>query len=274
MPLYLKENPYRGINAHYNSLLQAMDGGWMSFHNAHITHLRDALNRLLPPNYYAVTEQSLQILSETEFSRRTIPDVAVLHRGAKVEPSLTDGAATAPTLEVPLREVIELSEEEQFSAVVIYQQPDRLVTRIELLSPANKTSARGPYLAMRQKALFSKLNLVELDYLHETPSLFPHLLPEAYPYCVVVSEPKGDDIGDGIMQFYCFHVDDPFPNAPIPLLAGEKLAINWGEVYNFSFTNDRRTQFMLDYSQPPLNFERYSAFDQARILACMERVAA
>jgi hypothetical protein len=61
MPIYRKDNPYQGVNAHFNSLLQNMEGGWLTFHSDHIIRLKDVINRALPSGYYAVSEQSLQI---------------------------------------------------------------------------------------------------------------------------------------------------------------------------------------------------------------------
>ena len=59
MPIHFRENQYNGINAHLQSLLQ--QDGWESFHSAHITHLTEAIDQLLPYGYYVVNEKSLQI---------------------------------------------------------------------------------------------------------------------------------------------------------------------------------------------------------------------
>jgi hypothetical protein len=32
MPVLLRDNPYRGVNAHFNSYAQNEEGGWKSFH--------------------------------------------------------------------------------------------------------------------------------------------------------------------------------------------------------------------------------------------------
>jgi hypothetical protein len=59
MPLIQRENPYRGVNAHLHSLLQATSGGWAQFHAPHIIHLAEWIERHLPAGYNAFPERSL-----------------------------------------------------------------------------------------------------------------------------------------------------------------------------------------------------------------------
>ena len=239
MAIHLNKNPYHGINAHFNSFLQNTDGAWQTFHHDHITDLKNALNPLLPPGYYAVSEQSLQT--------QCLDDV-------------------------------EISEEDILSAVEIYRvvAPDdvRPVTRIEVLSPSNKTTERTHYLAMRHKTLTSGIHLVEVDYLHETPSPFlnvigsyPQQNPESHPFYVAVTDPRQDK-----MRFYEFDVDETIPVLPIPLYGADSITLDFGAVYNQTFENDRRAHLLIDYSQPPMNFSAFSTDDQTRIQAAMERV--
>ena len=61
MPLHSDQNLYPGINPHLNSIIQKESGEWESFHNDHITNIREHLDATLPPGYLARTEKSLQI---------------------------------------------------------------------------------------------------------------------------------------------------------------------------------------------------------------------
>ena len=68
-----------------------------------------------------------------------------------------------------------MEEEETLTGLVIYQAGEgsvlgRPITRIELLSPANKPpgSHHEQYMVKRLETLKSGLRLVELDYLHES----------------------------------------------------------------------------------------------------------
>ena len=65
------KNPYKGINAHLNSLLQtsateSQPALWSSFHASHINHIADFLNDALPDGYIALSEQSLQVRTELD----------------------------------------------------------------------------------------------------------------------------------------------------------------------------------------------------------------
>lgn len=273
MAIYRKENPYRGVNAHFNSLLQDMDGGWPTFHAPHITHLTEALNELLPDNYYAVSEQSLQIELLGIDSSKVRPDVTVLRRQA----APAENPQSSPKLATPLLEISAadlMLEEDELMAVMVYRRPDEPVTRIELLSPTNKTTHLGHYLTARQKTLNLGLNLVEIDYLHETPPLFGDILAKgnlaAYPYLVMVTDPTPTpDSESGVAQFYGFRVDEPMVGVPIPLAEQTYIALDLSAIYNVTFSKDRRPSFIVDYEQLPLNFEAYSPADQAKIQAVM-----
>lgn len=111
-------NPYAGINAHHLSWLQNEADVWVSFHAAHIGHIKEFLRESLPEGYIARLEQSLQI-------RRF---EAVLD-------------APAPMLRVVVEDTLP-DAEDYATAVMVYQvEGDKLgrpVTRIELLSPSNK----------------------------------------------------------------------------------------------------------------------------------------
>jgi hypothetical protein len=276
MAIQLKENPYRGINAHFNSYLQAIDHGWPTFHNDHIGDLKRALNEILPDNYYAVTEESLQIEVLGEDATPLRPDVTVLYQRGEERSGGVAIAPATPTLETPLL----LPEEDYLSAILIYKFPDEAVTRLELLSPTNKTTHRKHYLMTRRHTLNTGLKLVELDYLHETPQLFHTVLPDysrhqpnAFAYSITVTDPTPTaEYETGIVRYYCFHVDDPFPAVPIPLLGQESILLDFKAVYDFTCAGDRRVAMKLDYAEPPINFEAYSEGDKARILAVMERV--
>ncbi|MBC8099265.1 MAG: hypothetical protein H7Y11_07460, partial [Armatimonadetes bacterium] len=50
MPIHLKHNPYKGINAHLHSDFQNTDG-WSGFHLMNLGHLLEAIDTQLPPGY-------------------------------------------------------------------------------------------------------------------------------------------------------------------------------------------------------------------------------
>jgi len=159
LPSYADKNLYTGVNPRLNSYLQNPPGRWESFHSLHITHLVESLEVHLPPGYASAAEESLQI------SQMNASD-----------------------------------EDASLNAVTIYQieankLPGTPVTRIEVLSPANKPGG-SHYLRYREKrreTLKSGLNLVEIDYLHQRRPVLPALPSyvdgeaETYPFLVFVS---------------------------------------------------------------------------------------
>jgi hypothetical protein len=84
MPIKLRENQYRGVNAHLHSLFQSDYGGWETFHADHIALLRQGLQAHLPETsgYFVLSERSLQIRLDaienpTRKTFTTYPDIEV-----------------------------------------------------------------------------------------------------------------------------------------------------------------------------------------------------
>ena len=194
MPIRRLKNPYQGINAHLHSIAQNPGGSptiWTSIHADHITHITDALNALLPGNYIARTEQSLQIWTEDiqtgdETQRRPRPDSTIYASGmSPASGSAATATAGAPAREVSIEDMLEY-DKITIRAVVVYQPESHRVmgdpvTRIELLSVSNKRPGmeREGYLMTRLTALRRGTSLIELDYLHQTPSPLPGI--PSYP---------------------------------------------------------------------------------------------
>jgi hypothetical protein len=164
------------------------------------------------------------------------------------------------------------------TAVVIYQQAEsgqhsllgNPITRIELLSPANKVggSYYYAYLRRRREALIGGLPLVEIDYLHESrPPVFglpayPND-PRAYPYHVIISDPRLPPTVKAV-RAYGFGVDAPIPAVNIPLAGNEVAALALHEVYHFTFKAGRWGD-QVDYALEPERLHTYSPADQQRI---------
>jgi hypothetical protein len=114
---------------------------------------------------------------------------------------------------------------------------------------------------------------IEIDYLHETPPTFWRLAdyaadePNAHPYRIVVLDPR-PDFEAGPASVNEFDVDERIPVIEIPLNGGDKLTFDFGAPYQKTFEEGFFGD-EVDYSQLPLNFERYSTADQRRITARM-----
>ncbi len=85
-----------------------------------------------------------------------------------------------------------------------WRQKCRVVTVIEVLSPANKTRHRDRYIANRDAILSSDSHLVEIDV-------------AAYSVLVARSRPNASHRG----ELYEFGLRDHLPVVPVPLKPGD-----------------------------------------------------
>lgn len=272
-------NLYPGVNAHLNSYLQLEPGGWQSFHAAHVTHLYEALDATLPSNYYARPEKTLQISEVVppvapRPHRFTTPDVTVFRTGEGI---VTKGemGTSGTSRRLPLQDV--LDEEDLLPGVTIYQVVDshalgKPVTRIELLSPANKPGGThgDQYLVKRMDTLRSGLHLVEIDYLHHSAPVVRGLPSysdqdsDAYPYLVAISSPF-PSLAQGSVALYEIGVDDSLPQITVPLAGDDNVILDLGAVYNHTLVSSRFFRLVVDYATEPVAMHRYTTADQVRI---------
>lgn len=291
MAIRADHNLYPGINPHLNSALQQRGGGWRGFHSRHITHISEALDRILPFGYFTADETSIQIGAYDPDTDQpaappslNVPDITVYHGFQHESGGDTLSSSTsAPTMTLPVIET--LLEEHNIPGIMIYRLTDnapgrQAVTRIELLSPSNKypNSYYYPYLAKRGETLLSGLCLVEIDYIHEyrpileaIPS-YANFENSAYPYHILVSNPH-PTLDQGVTKIYGFGVLDHMPTFEIPLLGSERISLDLGAVYNHTFRSFRLYTQGTDYAQTPANFAAYTSADQQRIAAFMASIA-
>ncbi len=229
-----RENPYPGVNAHLNSVLQANeDGDWEMFHAAYINDLARQIDAILPPGYVVGMEKSLQV--------------------REYHPEGED--------EIALR------------SAVIYdirtQDKRQPVVRIELLSPTNKPPGDGfiQYAEKRDTTLFQRLPLVEIDLLHEQPPV-PRTIPSyadqhpgATPYTIYLTDTRRS-VEDGSTRVYGFGVDDAIPSIIIPLAEDDQLEVDFNAPYRRTFRELSYFREVVDYHLVPPRFETYWPDDQ------------
>lgn len=282
MPITATTNLYPGVNAHLNSLLQQRGGGWETFHAMYLAKLIDILEPTLPSGYYALLERSLQVnVGNWEVEKRTTkPDISVFRVStATALQNQLAVEAMSPTLVQP----ITVFEEDEFAAAVnIYQtgnaQEDRLVARIELLSPANKPGHEyaKQYMARRSETLRSGVVLVEVDLLHETEPLLwstPHYQnhePMAQAYFILVSVPY-PSYDEGNEYYYHFGVLNPLPVIALPLVQDGSISmkIDFNSAYHLLIEQRFGLRRLVDYAENPIHLDRYTPDDQAKILALL-----
>ncbi len=275
------KNQYRGVNAHLHSLMQGA-GGWDGFHTNHIADLMRLMSvQLLPMGYIVDIQQSLQIRRAGFPAGRPESDVTIYDSDPFRPQRPFAGAVNAQAMAIPDAMRIE-DELSQYQAISIYEAvpgeraPGKPVAWVELLSPSNKPGGQDAayYHDKRLKVLHSGIVFVEIDYLHESISTFdafPRYNTEdsgAHPYHIVVVDPRPSLI-EGKVYPYSFDVDDDIPPVKIPLNGADVLEFSFAAPYDKTFSETLYGARLVDYSQQPLNFDRYSRDDQARILSRM-----
>lgn len=290
MALRSKTNPYPGINIHLNSYLQAHPDEWVSYHSDHLTNLREYLDRNLPDNYYAKSESSLQISgfdagTGSEVKDKVRPDINIFHeRDTETNTTqVADNYQMSPTGSFSILETIDIDEDDPLGLVVYKiedtKEKDSPVARIELLSPANKIGGTyyKTYVSKRLKTLEAGLVLVEIDYLHASRPVIPNLPSysarekNSYPYYVLVSHPH-PNLSDGKAIIYAWHVNEPLPSFPMPLLESDQVVIELGKVYNYTYETTRSFHRHLNYAESPINYDTYNEVDQQKITAILANI--
>lgn len=188
---------------------------WPDFHHALIGAIKESLNAHITPRYYALVEHRVYISREDDPGRQLfVADVAVhLHADAQRRDT-----PTKPTATLPVEVITMLDEEIQEPYLAIYdQQRRRVVTVVEVLSPANKmTGSDGfaSYRAKRNEIQRSAANLVEIDLLRAGRKLLEIPLVQRSDYCIHVSKAASRPRG----SVWPVMLENRLPEIDIPLL--------------------------------------------------------
>ena len=269
-PVRSLKNQYRGINAHLHSQWQRY-GNWAGFHTAHIADLARLLRaQLYPMGYVAEIEESLQVRRTGDPPCNPRADVLILDDGSAlrvVETTKQRPINGTQDLVVTIPEALAFDEVDYYKAIAIYQTRSNQgepVAWIELLSPSNKPGGWDwhEYGSKRERLVQGGLIFVEIDYLHETrPTL--DVAPKDFPYRIAVIDPH-PNLREGQARIRSFRVKDPLPVVAIPLLDDDVLDFDFGAAYDKTFT-EMLYGNEINYSQFPLNFDRYTEPDQTTI---------
>ena len=202
-------SPFPGMNPYLEAA-----GVWQDFHSAFLPAMREAIAEQVAPDYFVSLEEHLYISEpprpETRFIGRS--DVAV-----KGGPALRtyDESATA-VLEAPVSALqTELKDTFTESYLAIRDREyQSIVTIIELLSPANKSSGGGheAYLGKRQEYFWSSINFIEIDLLRGWGRMPLDDMP-ACDYAVILKR----NLTWPRVGIWPLRLKDPLPSIPIPL---------------------------------------------------------
>lgn len=188
---------------------------WRGFHSRFLVAISDALMETLPTGYYAEIEQHVWLEGDDAEDRISFayPDAYVATDGGSAG-SVDLLIATDPTTEVTFAKPSKKKSAKYLA--ITDSAKNRVVTVIELLSPAYKAAGEGReiYLAKRNEYILSGTHVVEIDLLRDGDRLplgRPKLPPADY-YAFVSRDEQYPRVA-----VWAFTVRDPLPVLPIPL---------------------------------------------------------
>jgi len=188
---------------------------WHDFHESFIYECRRLLVPQISPAYIAKLDEHIYVHELAANERRLIGrgDITVAEQaGLKDAGALSIHQAIAAPVQVELRPAVDLERENRIE--IRDRETGRIVSVIELLSPANKHAGqdRRQFLGKREELLASEINYIEIDLLRGGPRMPAGDLPDC-DYYVLVSRaamrPKAD--------FWPIRLADRLPSIPVPL---------------------------------------------------------
>lgn len=224
-------------------------GHWQDLHQSLITYIRDELQPAIRPRYHARIGERLYVV---EPPHGIYPDVFMIQRQrVPAGPALTGMfAPDAPVLvSLPPEEV-----RQGFVEIVDLVEGARVVTIIEVLSPANKAAGKDhdQYRRKQEEILASPVSLVEIDLLRQ--GVHTLMVPEArlislqpWHYLAAISRATQRDV----IAVYPINLRQRLPRIIIPLTAPDPDAVlDLQAVFERAYENGAYAD-LIDYTRPP-----------------------
>lgn len=200
---------------------------WGDFHARFITYLSDALQPGLPTDLRARMEERVYVEALEGPATQFVPDVHVYQmpgRGAPIFTVDDGGVAVADPIVVQVPTEIT----ERFIQILDVRSGGRVVTVIEVLSPANKLPGRGrqEYVRKQQEYTNGDVNLVEIDLLrvslHTTLAKLALIEPDqitTYHASMFLAGRRDR------LEYYRMPLRERLPRIPVPLRPADPRAV-------------------------------------------------
>lgn len=239
---------------------------WPGVHQGLITYARAELNRVLPTGYVADIGERLYIL-QPGGERSIYPDVLVLEqlptsRGQESGLAESVAAVADPPLLVTI-EPVEMRE--VFIQILSLREANRVVTVIEILSPANKTAnseGRQLYLTKQRELLESQTHLIEIDLLrqgeHTVAVTREALLQRGIRWDYLVCLHRG---GQGARyEVWPIRVRQRLPRIHVPLSEGDPdIVLDLQAVFNRCYDEGAYARLVNYRKEPPVPLQSEDA---------------
>ena len=189
---------------------------WGDVHTSLMVYLRDQINEQLPKDLQARVEETVNVAADDAASRWLYPDVQVVEEPAALEYMTPAAGAAAPrVVSIPVQR-----RTQRHLEIVDAAGGNRVVTAVEVLSPANKTTVAGRrrYRDKQRAYIRGRVNLVEIDLIRAgrfilavPESAVPDDCRATYLVCVRrVAQPHRAEL-------YPMPLRQPLPNVRLPL---------------------------------------------------------
>jgi len=232
-------------------------GLWADFHDDLIAEIKRSLAARLPDRYFVQTgERSYVVIAGTDEkeARPMYPDVAiedsaVSDRGSESGGALVAAEPVVDTGAVTMRAFIDEHFRENFIEIYEAEPGPRLVTCVEVVSPANKhRGERGwkLYLRKRNALLLGKANLVEIDLVRRGRRM-PMVEPwPTSPYYLLV----GRESHAPYCRVWPADFRHPLPEIPVPLASPDPdIPLTLQPMIDAVYDRSRYAR-RLDYTKP------------------------
>jgi hypothetical protein len=241
-------------------------GVFPDFHNSFVAYLREALNAVLPPPYFAAL--GTRVVIEGDIDRHAEPDVDVFRpTGANGSHGPADGLGSGTTTLVQIRPVIVHVPRDEMTEWLLEVRTgdgdDELVTSVEVLSRTNKRPSsrdRAEYLRKQRGLVERGVNLVEIDLLragiHSTAVPLAPAVRQTGPFAYHVCVTRADRPED--YEVYALQLPTRLPDVIVPLRPGaEDVAVALQAVLDRTYETGlyaRRVRYTRP-ADPPLTAE-------------------
>ena len=241
-------------------------GPWGDFHGPLASEIRAELNRLLPPRYFARTEYrfEMDVYLDDEGDRKRQERIADV--GATREPSGGVAVADLPRRGISPALAFRVEPEaikRPFIEIREGAGSRRLVTVIEILSPANKSLGRDrrAYQDKQRETLKGGANLVEIDLLRTGHRVFgdefltreAECLEPRPDYLVAVSRARFRNPALCGYDVYPISIREILPCVGVPLLPEDAdVPLDLQYVFDRVYDSGPYRRGAVDYRKPPV----------------------
>ena len=223
---------------------------WPGMHMWLITYMAETLQPQLAPKYVA----SIGVRAIVDPQDRSIlPDIQVVRESA-LHAYAESAEPAPPEFDEPVVLRAPYSPREGFMEILDPAQGERVITIIELLSPANKmpgTDARRQYCQKQDEVMQSETNLVEIDLQRKGwPTVVATRAPDLPPYHYLISISRAVRRPD--CEAYPLTLRQRLPRMIVPLMPEDRDAVvDVQAVYHRGYDNGGYAR-ILDYRREPV----------------------